>query len=449
MLATRRREASSDMWKRTRSFNMPKLFHRWKSLVSNEISLKRRRFPSSRFREGEFINRHKRKTEWQWGRSLWITTVNNSCRVWMMTSLLCLWVSNLFCVRQKRWNWLTRQIADDSLRNWSVAFFDDVDSGRVTHGFHWRMMQCTCSERNQWIQNQRNLSSSSASLPRKSQEILPGSVKKSSLKSASRPSAITPKKTVDIRTSPRFSTLPRSRARNRPHVATIFNSETKPTQPNHRPRRKSEVIPWHQQQNQQCTCRSSCYFCNLNYPLSASTNALGYYYPYSTLSLNNPNYGHQSQFNLSTVPNNQYLPNPSYPPPLNQHHHSMINLNHNYTVPTETIIAKPLVTDCPSPTMSNSSPVPAPPAPPLNPSCARCRFTSSVSATSNGTLHRQPVVVGSNPHLHASLSHQNSAPSYGGAPVPAAGTAYTGELKAQFALVLCSLLPRDYTPAWR
>lgn len=292
-------------------------------------------------------------------------------------------------------------------------------------------MQCTCSERNQWIPNKPNLSSSTASLPRKSHENLTGSVKKSALKSSlSRNNTITPKKSVDIRFAPRYSTLPRSRARSRPHVATIFNNEADP-QPNHRPRRKSEVIPWHQQQALQCTCRSSCYFCNLNYPqvhpLSASTNALGYYYPYSTLSLSHPNYGHQSQSNLSTTSNHQhqYLPTQNYPQLPHQHHHSMINLNHNYqAVAPETSNLETLVTDCPTPTMSNS-PVPAPPAPPLNPSCARCRFTSSVSATSNGTIHRQPVVVGSNPHLHPSLSHQNSQPSYGVPPTVA--NAYTGE----------------------
>lgn len=285
-------------------------------------------------------------------------------------------------------------------------------------------MQCSCSERNQWMPNQRNLSSSTASLPRKSYEHLNGSVKKSALKSSTRSNTVTPKKTVttvDIRTAPRFSTLPRSRARSRPHVATIFHNETKSPQPTHRPRRKSEVIPWHQQQSLQCTCRSSCYFCNLNYPLSASTNALGYYYPYSTLSLNNPNYNHQSQFNLASTPN-QYLPNQSYAQLPNQHHHSMINLNHNYKAAPETI-TEPLVTNSPAMT---DSPVPAPPAPPLNPSCARCRFTSSVSTTSNGTVHRQPIVAGSNPHLHASMSHQNSQPSYG--MPPAAGPAYTGEL---------------------
>lgn len=167
----------------------------------------------------------------------------------------------------------------------------------------------------------------------------------------------------------------------------------------------------------QCTCRSSCYFCNLNYPqvnypLSASTNALGYYYPpYSTLSLSNPNYAHQSQYNLSTTAAQPYLPKQSYAPPPTQHHHSMINLNHNYAPEVSNL--EPLPTTCASPTMSNS-PVPAPPAPPLNPSCARCRFTSSISATSNGTIHRQP----SNPHL--------PQPSYG--VPPAAVNAYTGEL---------------------
>lgn len=173
----------------------------------------------------------------------------------------------------------------------------------------------------------------------------------------------------------------------------------------------------------QCTCRSSCYFCNLNYPqvnypLSASTNALGYYYPpYSSLSLNNPNFTHQSQYNLSTTASQAYLPKQNYVPPPTLHHHSMINLNHNYAPEVSNL--EPALADGVSPTMSNSSPVPAPPAPPLNPSCARCRFTSSISATSNGTIHRQP----SNPHL----AHQSSQPSYG---VPAAAaSAYNGELE--------------------
>ena len=294
-------------------------------------------------------------------------------------------------------------------------------------------MHCTCSERNQWIPNERNLVPSSTTLPRKSHGNL--SVKKSALKSATRPNAATPKKTVDIRFEPRFSTLPRSRAQTRPHVATIFNeTNTLPKQHNPRGRRQSEVIPWHHPQSLQCTCRSSCYFCNLNYPktnysLSASTNALGYYYPpYSTLSFNNPNHSHQSQYNLSTNSNLHYQPNANYTHQQqmpNQHHHSMINLNHSHTAPKETSNLDTLAADCPSPTMSNS-PIPIPPAPPLNPSCARCRFTSSISATSNGTIHRQPnVVVGSNPHLHANLSHQNSQQSYG--VPPAAGNVYTGE----------------------
>lgn len=313
-------------------------------------------------------------------------------------------------------------------------------------------MHCTCSERNQYLPNDRNLSSSSATLPRQSRENLTGSVKKSALKSSFRTSGtLTPKKsvtTIDVRASPLFSTLPRSRARSRPHVATIFsNNNENNAQPNHRPRRKSEVIPWHQHQqhqqslqSSQCTCRSSCYFCNLNYPkvqpLSASTNALNYYYPFSTLSLNNPT-AHQSQYNLSTTTFNQpqYLPNHHYVQPNNnnQHHHSMINLNHSHTPVPEPIIVEPLATE--SPAMSDS-PVPAPPAPPLNPSCARCRFTSSVAATSNVALHRQPIVVGSNPHLHATLTGQNSQPSYG--VPPTASNAYTGELKMKFTLLSCT-----------
>lgn len=63
--------------------------------------------------------------------------------------------------------------------------------------------------------------------------------------------------------------------------------------------------------------------------------------------------------------------------------------------------------------MSNS-PVPEPPAPPLNPNCARCRFTSSISVTnipnitaaSNGTLHRQATTtsVGSNANVNYGAS---------------------------------------------
>lgn len=281
-------------------------------------------------------------------------------------------------------------------------------------------MHCTCNERSQWLPNERTLSSSSATLPRRSYEHLNGSVKKSALKSSTRSKpSTTPKKSVDIRSTPRYSTLPRSR-RPTPHVSTIFNNETNPQQ-SHRPRRKSEVIPWHQQQLQ-CTCRSSCYFCNLNYPkvepLGTSSSALGYYYPYSTLSLSKPNYSHQSQYNISSNPSQQYWPN--------QHHHSMINLNHNYTPAPEMSNPEPLATDS---TSTSNSPVPAPPVPPLNPACARCRFTSSVSATSNGTLHRQPLAVGSNPHLHASLSHQNSQQNYG--VPPTAGSTFTGEFKAK------------------
>lgn len=297
----------------------------------------------------------------------------------------------------------------------SRSFVCRVVEGNRESKFTEEMMQqqCSCSER-AWSTHQRNLSSSSATLPRKSQETLPG-VKKSALKSASsRSNAATPKKTVTTIDSRRFSTLPRSRARSRPNVATIFNE----TSQKHRPqRRQSEAIPWHQQPAK-CTCRSSCYFCDLNIPklpLSASTNAVGYFYPYSTLSLNQPNHysNHQSQVNLA-----QPAYPPSYPQFPTEHHHSMINLNHNYAPPSAIINPEPIVTE--SPAMSDS-PVPAPPAPPLNPSCARCRFTSSVSAaTSNGTLHRQP----SNPHLH-----QNTQTSYG--PPPTVASSYTGEFFRQ------------------
>lgn len=100
-------------------------------------------------------------------------------------------------------------------------------------------MYCTCNERNQWMLNDRNLSSSIATLPRKSHENLAG--KKSALKPANRTST-TPKKTVktiDNRLGPRSSTLPRSHSRARPHVATIFNNSNE----HQRGRRQSEVIP--------------------------------------------------------------------------------------------------------------------------------------------------------------------------------------------------------------
>lgn len=312
-------------------------------------------------------------------------------------------------------------------------------------------MYCTCNERNQWILNDRNLSLSTNTLPRKSHETLVG--KKSALKSTSaNRSSTTPKKTVktvDSRLGPRFSTLPRSRSRARPHVATIFNEQ------HQRARRQSEVIPWHQPSSaaQQCTCRSSCYFCNLNYPkvppqLSASTNALGYYYPYSTLSLNNPNYCQQPQTQFTN--SSQYLFNnqpqlqqkqqqQGYPQfPINSHHHSMINLNHNYNSvtsksntdnPIKENNLEPLLNEnSSSPTMSNS-PVPEPPAPPLNPHCARCRFTSSISATvvaSNGTLHRH-AVGNSNPHLHQASNANFVASSAGSA-------AFTSKSKKKFLL---------------
>lgn len=312
------------------------------------------------------------------------------------------------------------------------------------HVRRWGRMYCTCS--NQWILNDRNLSSSTAILPRKSYEAFasknppavkttPVTAKKSALKSTTtnRTNVVTPKKsvkTIDSRLGPRFYSLPRSRSKQRPHVSTIFSSDR-----SHQ-RRQSEVLPWHlpqqQQQKQsiasQCTCRSSCYFCNLNYPkfpqLSASTNALGYYYHphYSTLSLNNPNYCQQT----STAPSNQYLFSQSYQLPSSafninsNHHHSMINLNyHNeHTQNCEPLL---LNENSSSPTMSNS-PVPDPPAPPLNPNCARCRFTSTyptcTSSTavvvahppnitaSNGTLHRQATTtsVGSNPNMNYGAS---------------------------------------------
>lgn len=261
----------------------------------------------------------------------------------------------------------------------------------------WRYkgrMYCTCS--NQWILNDRNLSSSTVTLPRKAHETSTVVVKKSALKSsAPNRSSVTPKKsvkTVDSRLGPRFYSLPRSRTKERPHVATIFRSDRSYQ------RRQSEVIPWHQPP--QCTCRNSCYFCDLNFPkfpqLSASTNALGYYYPHnSAISLNNPQL-HQQKYLVNQQ--QQY------------HHHSMINLNYNQD---KSISEPPLNENSSSPTMSNS-PVPIPPAPPLNPNCARCRFTSSTAnsvTTSNGTLHRQVTTasVGSNPNMNYCTSSTATA----------------------------------------
>lgn len=313
-------------------------------------------------------------------------------------------------------------------------------------------MYCTCNERHQWVLNDCNLSSSNATLPRRSHENL--NFKKSALKPTTIPGKgpvrKTPKKTVKTVDSnhlgPRSSTLPRSRSRAaRPHVATIFNHNNEL----HRERRQSEVIPWHKKSSiaQQCTCRSSCYFCNLNYPkfpqvsqLSASTNALGYYFPYSTLSLNNPtNYPNRSGA-PSKNSSSQYLYNDQQrqtqafqelpllnPPQL--HHHSMINLNYSsQTDPMDNNVNQPLLNPS-SPTMSNS-PVPEPPAPPLNPRCARCRFTSSISATvtSNGNLHHQQI-VGSNPHMQQQVSNINSATSTGATGNP---TTYLGELFSPF-----------------
>lgn len=152
---------------------------------------------------------------------------------------------------------------------------------------------------------------------------------------------------------------------------------------------------------------------------------MGYYFPYSTLSLNNPaNYCQQSssQFNNSSqyLFGNQQQPRQSTTqvhselPLINsqQHHHSMINLKYSNNNQSENLSSdnnlEPLLNEnSSSPTMSNS-PVPEPPAPPLNPHCARCRFTSSICATvvSNGNLHRHST-VGSNPHLHQQPANIN------------------------------------------
>ena len=149
--------------------------------------------------------------------------------------------------------------------------------------------------------------------------------------------------------------------------------------------------------------------------MSASVNPLGYQYPYSTLSLNNPNYPQQQlQQNYCLPTTSTLTQHHNYQLPQ-QHHHSMINLNYNQTNTTpnnctfhtrqlnETVVGT--ITnnsDSPANSMSASPPPAPPPVPPLNPSCARCRHTSTA------TLQRQSQVIGSNPHLHLSMSHQNS-----------------------------------------
>lgn len=266
-------------------------------------------------------------------------------------------------------------------------------------------MYCSCSQRSsQWMPNEYN---NTLPVVSKSRESL--THKKSSLKNPSRPGSITSsKKSVDICPEPRFSTLPRSSSRiqsKSPHVSTIFKNDSVSNlhhhSSNNRQRRRSEVIPWHQKPADalQCTCRNSCYFCQLNYPkvnypLSTSSNALNtYHLPISTLSLNHPNCVHRSHFDLSTnsIQQQPYtLPNKASTTHL--HHHSMINLNNIHHEATQQ-----------SPEMSDTSPIPAPPIPPLNPSCARCRFTATTG--SNGTIN---CSQNCNTHVHAGLSQQNS-----------------------------------------
>lgn len=106
------------------------------------------------------------------------------------------------------------------------------------------------------------------------------------------------------------------------------------------------------------------------------------------------------------------------------------NNNQSDNISSENNLEPLLNENSSSPTMSNS-PVPEPPAPPLNPHCARCRFTSSICATvvPNGNLHRHST-VGSNPHLHQQPANINfGSTTNTNIAVTAATTAvpYTGE----------------------
>lgn len=278
-------------------------------------------------------------------------------------------------------------------------------------------MHCSCSQRaaaNEWMQNHNKYPSSRESL----------TSRKSNLKTPSKPgsSSSLNRQSRNRQEQQRSATLPRSssnpRHRKTPNVSTIFNDSITSSHVNlhqqtnssyYRQRRKSDMAPWQRKSADaalKCTCRNSCYFCELNYPkvinnnLSTSTNALSFSnHPppaTSSYSINNLNYvQHQniptnnSSLNLHqySFPNNNLVPN-------YQHHHSMINLNHiganNNTKATEMA--------------EDSPPIPAPPIPPLNPSCARCRFTANSS--SNPTINCSQNGVG------CGLSNQNSVPGF-------------------------------------
>lgn len=278
-------------------------------------------------------------------------------------------------------------------------------------------MQCHCSARaaaaaaNEWMQNGgvhgKYPSTTVHSSITKSRESL--SSRKSNLKTPSKPdsfSSLNRQKRTRQQEQQRSSTLPRSLSNSRhktPNVSTISSGSLANSSDLHysnssyyRQRRKSDVAPWHRKaaDASQCTCRSSCYFCELNYPkvinnnFSTSTNALSFashppppHHPTSnsSYSINNLNYVQtipttKNNANSSTHNLHQYqFPNNNSVTNYQHHHHSMINLNHIAAPPSQ------------PPTEMMESNVPSPPIPPLNPSCARCRFTANSS--SNPTIN--------------------------------------------------------------
>lgn len=257
------------------------------------------------------------------------------------------------------------------------------------------MMYCTCSSKNLWIPNEPS------SLRRQSHDNSQPTNKKSALKTTSRSTCTTPKKVVhafDVRNERQFSTLPRrQRPKSQTHVATIFPSgpQYAATCP------RQQMTPW----QPQCTCRNSCYLCNI-WPLSGSVTALAYQpNPYSTLSLNQ-----------------SYHQQPTRAQCPREHHQSMINLNQNYHAGQScnfhnksysnhsrqsSMPQSRIDNEIPSPAMSASPPPAPPPLPPMRPGCARCRF-SSASTNANAGMPRHSTVSNSNSHLHSSISHQNS-----------------------------------------
>lgn len=287
-------------------------------------------------------------------------------------------------------------------------------------------MHCSCSQRaaaNEWMQNAIHNKYPSSTPLTKSRESLTS--RKSSLKTPSKPgsSSSLNRQSRNRQEQQRSATLPRStsnpRHRTTPNVSTIFNDSIANSNVNlhqqtnssyYRQRRKSDMAPWHRKSAdaQKCTCRNSCYFCELNYPkvinnnFSTSTNALSFSNQplpaTSSYSINNLNYmQHQNiPTNNSALNLHQYsFPNNNHKNNLAtnyHHHHSMINLNHIGANTKSTEMAE------------NSPPIPAPPIPPLNPSCARCRFTANSS--SNPTINCSQNGVG------CGLSNQNSAPGF-------------------------------------